>query len=753
MSFENYPSATCTIASVPARISTGSAILDTGWAPYGQADITIPIESAEFADAISPRDKPRVVVNARVQPHADTMPVLRQNWWSDPTPAAVGAVASVFRWGTHQAHMPVTLDGGTALVTCVTTNATEPYILRGSLWNASGAPLSAGNWTLSAAVSRAPGLPVPSAQVWFHRVNGSQISQKTFAGVEADGRTSWAIQAPAETAFVAVVLRRSSGGHVAGDWYRISKTLLEQGTSVRSYFSGATPNQTVDGRPHAYSWVGTPNLSPSIERHSVTEEGSARTFDMVLRDREINHVDKTVRLILATDEALLQTYALIADDQTPRDHESSLRTIVNYVLNETIPGAALEPGTADLDLTAQWNATNLLKNPNAASVGNWTQGGGNTIAHNTGAGNDGTPGFVRATQTAAAGAVFLCSTTYDLSAREGQMFTASVYAKHSTTGATAMLTLRFLDAANGTITNVSSAVKPVPTAWGERWTVTAVAPPNAAKVAPFISIYGSASGRTWDLDQAMLTEGPLTYPYFDGNTADTAAYTYEWADTPNESTSTRTATPERMPELFTWRAGVSAWDFLQSLISLSGLRLWCDEMRRWWLIDPAEFSVPGRVSVTPANTTEGTDRITLDGEGTNSDGVLVRYVWSEKGVERVAIDTAGTNGKIYQLTIRAPYPGPGAAAAVLKRIRNRERMQEVTTAADYGATPGKEVSISLPSALDQVGRITRTTWLLEQGLMEIQTATLTTAEPGTWLLGYDGLTWSETPDAHTWATA
>ncbi len=81
----------------------------------------------------------------------------------------------------------------------------------------------------------------------------------------------------------------------------------------------------------------------------------------------------------------------------------------------------------------------------------------------------------------------------------------------------------------------------------------------------------------------MWHEGREVVPYFDGATAAGSGYTYEWQDAAHASASSRLPVTERAPELFEWRAGVSAIDFLAPLVQANGFRLVCDEQRRWTL--------------------------------------------------------------------------------------------------------------------------------------------------------------------------
>ena len=103
-------------------------------------------------------------------------------------------------------------------------------------------------------------------------------------------------------------------------------------------------------------------------------EGSARTFDLGVRLRRVDHKRKTIDVELATDEALLQDYAPLTADTGARAHEASLRDVVDYVLDKV--GAALEAGSYDADVTAAWELTNLVGNPSfETDTTGWAVGG------------------------------------------------------------------------------------------------------------------------------------------------------------------------------------------------------------------------------------------------------------------------------------------------------------------------------------------------------------------------------------------
>ena len=82
-----------------------------------------------------------------------------------------------------------------------------------------------------------------------------------------------------------------------------------------------------------------------------------RSFNLGLRERNIDYEREVIVLTLASDEALLSDYAPLADDTAPLSLGTSLRDVVDYVLDSAIPGAALESSPSwDEDLTGDADA-------------------------------------------------------------------------------------------------------------------------------------------------------------------------------------------------------------------------------------------------------------------------------------------------------------------------------------------------------------------------------------------------------------
>lgn len=463
--------------------------------------------------------------------------------------------------------------------------------------------------------------------------------------------------------------------------------------------------------------------------------GTPRPFDLLLRSRVVDHDAKTVRLRLASDEALLQDYATLTADAGARAHEASLRAVVDYVLAKI--GAALEPGAFDADVTAQWAVTNLLTNPSVELVlAPWTAAGNCALFH---AGIGRTGGNSAGVNSSAAGTMAVASDAYPTARQAvtpGRKYVYAGYGRKylAAPNRTISAVVRFYDV-NGA-TNwpdyEGAQVALSDTAWTARAHVIAEAPVGAVRAATFFRVYGStAAGQIVYVDDAMFYEGDELVPFYTGSTAADARYTYAWSKDPHASYSTRTPTVARPPSLFRWQPGVKAWDFLVPLTSAAGMVLWCDELREWHLSTPEARTIVDLINVRTSNTRAGTDTLDVTDGETVASGVVVQYEWTDAdGIARTMYDAAGTPDTAVTVEMKSPYPGPGAAAEILARRQGTGRRQDVDTVSQVRTTPGMTAQISLPGAPDTAGRIASVDFDLASGFMRLGMAGLVDIIPG-----------------------
>lgn len=466
--------------------------------------------------------------------------------------------------------------------------------------------------------------------------------------------------------------------------------------------------------------------------YTLGDGTDTRSFDLGLRSRTVDHEAKRVTVQLASDEALLIDYAALTTDTGARAHETSLRAVCNYILAKI--GASLEAGTEDADVTAYWPITNELPNPSIeVDASNWIAGAGATSLSRVAVGA--VPGVsgswaLRWVASAATANVISVPTLTTLRVLPGRSYTFAYYV-YSSVSRTARAVLQWITEGGMILGATSGATIATSTSAFTRATVTATAPQGAAYAVPYAGTEGNTAGDAHVLDSAMFYEGDELVPYFDGATTDTAAYIYAWAGDAGLSPSTRTPTLERPRELFTLRPGGTLWEFLLAITSAAGFVLWCDEQRRWYLSRPESRVIIALISVSEGNTSSGTDELSREDSDTFCTGVVALYRWTdEDGVLREAYDSAGTPDKVFVVEFTQPYPGPGAAAAILARRQGTGRRQSVRTITQLEATPTMAAQISLPGAPDTVGRVQSVTFDHATGFMDLGAAGLVDIIPG-----------------------
>lgn len=477
--------------------------------------------------------------------------------------------------------------------------------------------------------------------------------------------------------------------------------------------------------------------SPSGAQH--------REFNLGIRARSVSQDSASVTLDLASDEALANDYRPLSDDLTPLNHQASLRAVVGYVLGKAIPGAALQAMPSnDGDVTTYTDAENTFRDPRA--MGSFV-GGGCTVAtdavwpgnidgvahksmwlHTSGSTDSYgyllTPGSMNG---------FEIGKTYVVSA------TGRVHTPQGGTqfpGRVRSLVV-FMDVGG----YVSVASPPFPsTGTPGRVAVEFTVPTGCKEV--FVRAYHGAVGGEVKWSQFRVTP-KSTHPgvddtvYFWGGKPDTAAYDYSYIGTPDQSVSKRRAVIDRKPDLLVWKAGKSAIDFLHPIVQAHGLRLVCDEQRRWTLRDE-HFAAPGVLTIRDGvNLYDGEDTIDRDGDMW-FDAAIVYYRWIDyDGTQRQAVDSYALPGatRAVEVVRESPYPGDGFAEYLVRRAQHRGREVTATAPADWSVAAEQPITVTLSGAPVQVGATTSVQFALGTDRMTVRTQTTDTPPGAINLLG------------------
>jgi hypothetical protein len=429
--------------------------------------------------------------------------------------------------------------------------------------------------------------------------------------------------------------------------------------------------------------------------------------------------------------------------------------------------AALPIGaTMDLDnCTAQdvtaYEYANYHPNPSAtAAIGTWVAGGANgTTTRQTGLTGSPVPSittYVHTTWSGAsgsgAGGIYFPSATGGIISAASQTWTYGAWFRSN------INTSISLNMEENAGTNQTGATQQlVANVW--TWlTQTFTTTAGTTLIGPYV--YAAAgtqwqSGNTFDMLGMVLTPGSAVQPSFDGNFAADGLFTYGWQGAANTigSASVKTYIPN--VDAMIWLPGVAAWDWLTPMLQAGNLQLYCDEQRAWHLITSGSLVVAGVVSISSSTgLTDATDTIDLQDNSEYYTAVVLVYNAPSNTTTGLTpapqYDVAGVAGPTLVITYDdTPYPGPGAAAAILARAAGKGRTFAVTAESQYGATPGQQLSITIPNGTIQSGSVSAVTWALPDGTMSVGSTGLLTIPSNAWIVATD--TWATAPTG-SWAT-
>lgn len=733
-------------------ITAGGVTLDGGAIPHVEGRLTLAVEDAALLDELDPRDSRRVKIGATRGGHVQK---LYSPWVEQRRNLALNPrAADVSGWNSNDISRypvvrgvvpPVAHPLGITTAAMSRNNGTTVNAVLASFYN----PDSLMN----------TGTPQRMLGVW---VLVNEAGYRMTAG--AAGLTWPATEIPANTwTWVESLTPVAAGGlatiyiskitgatSLTARAYLTGLRVVAGSTPVGSYFDGST---NPAGELQRTRWLGPVNNSASVEEtRQVTGEEwmpeGFRYFDLGIRDADPDRGAGTVTLRLASDEAILMDYAQLVDGVGAWDVQGSLRAVCNYVLAKI--GAALEPGTLDADVTAYWSVTNLHPNPVPTSAANYGGGAGAGVPF-----YDGGLGAVRWTSSAAT-SILICAgslTAYRVTPGKSYVFT---FEHSSAAGRIVTPAIQWRNNGSAsTLQTIRGASAPSNPSVFQRHTVIATAPAGAEFAYPLVITDGNTSATTHAVRRVMVYEGDKLIAYYTGSTAADAHYTYKWADpdAPNASSSIRTPLVERRPESLYWPAGVSGMAFLEPLLKASGLRLVCDEQRRWWLRD-AEYRADGTQNYRHAvNIEQATERLSRDDDSW-FDAAVYTYVWQdEAGIEYRRVDSFALvepSTKVLRVELRdTPYPGPGRAEAIVRRAQGRGRTVSVTAIPTWTEHTDQPLAILLEGTPIQTG--IAGTVAYDFGADTVTVTSRTTDTPAAaWILIPTGERWFDSPAGESW---
>jgi hypothetical protein len=184
-----------------------------------------------------------------------------------------------------------------------------------------------------------------------------------------------------------------------------------------------------------------------------------------------------------------------------------------------------------------------------------------------------------------------------------------------------------------------------------------------------------------------------------------------------------TATATVTADATIWAPGQTAWDYLTPMLKQAGLRLFCDERRRWYLVEDT-YVADGIVELFSNETiTNAAEEISRDDDSWY-DSVVIKYTWVNDLKETiVSYDTAGVENyqKTKLIEINSLNPGLGAAQRILERALSRGITKDVTAVANYRLTPSTACNIYITGYPKEEGYVRSVAWNFPADTMTVNT--------------------------------
>lgn len=701
MSITLQPSAQLVVPGVintPARPTEGRASLDVSRVPYAQAEVTLPVTDADLPliDNLDPRQSLRGTLTLTEQvagtSRAFDLAVQSRRVSRDGRTMTVGLGGDET---LLQQYYPLTEDRG-PLAYQDSVRSVCNYVLRQVItWRRNLIPnpsFEAGTagWSSSASLAR-----VASSSAFVSGAYNLRITSVGAGNTDVNLETGGAIPATAGLSYTFSLYNITSR---SGRTIQVALQFFDAaGVRIGGIsYPGSAVSMTAGARPFSTATApeGTASVRPFVRVGGVASAGETFYVDAALLEES-----STLGIYFDGNS---YDWAWTAEWEGPPNASPS--RMVPRLMN-TIG--------ADANATAYWTVTNLLTEPSHEGALGWVAG---TNATPLGGAPPARSGNYAARWFSNAAGQTWMDTAGPIRVTPGRKYTVSTYMR-STSSIPGWFMVRFKNDAGVWLQQTFSPQKMLTPDY-QRFVYTVTPPPGATQAMLHIGAVATAAGQgVWN-DDVMFYEGEEEIPFFDGNTPNDANYTYSWSGTPQNSTSTRTPVIERPLEMFYWRPSTSAWDFLMALVGSFGYRLFCDEQRRWFLVDPNTYVLPGEVAVGSVAT------VAIDTIDRTDDayctGVSILWKWRDRwGIDQERTETAGVAGRVRTLTFDRPYPGAGLAAAVLARASGAGREHDVTALLDLVATPTMKFSAAFPGVATQRARVTAIEWGIRDGLMRV----------------------------------
>lgn len=160
------------------------------------------------------------------------------------------------------------------------------------------------------------------------------------------------------------------------------------------------------------------------------------------------------------------------------------------------------------------------------------------------------------------------------------------------------------------------------------------------------------------------------------------------------------------------------WDFIETLTTAAGFRVYCDEQRRWYLI--ATASTSGSLVL------DDTDNITafqktISRETQWYNQAVIQYDTPTEGTIFDEYYATGTGAlrTLYVKKENMTFPGMGAAQAIIERSLTRGEIYSIEAIANFDARPRQTLTVDITGEPIKSGIVQSISWALPSARMSV----------------------------------
>lgn len=162
----------------------------------------------------------------------------------------------------------------------------------------------------------------------------------------------------------------------------------------------------------------------------------------------------------------------------------------------------------------------------------------------------------------------------------------------------------------------------------------------------------------------------------------------------------------------------TAWDFIETITAAAGLKLYCDENRNWYLVDPV--AVAGTLVLNDTdNITSFTKEVSRDRLWYNQ--VVIQYETISDGViwDNYYASGTGPIRTLFQKKTNIEFPGMGAAQSIAERSLTRGETYNIEAIANFDARPRQTLTVDITGEPVKTGVVQSVTWSLPSARMSV----------------------------------